>query len=212
MFYIFYFLFYLPLRILFPTRVIGRKNICKGKTIIICNHRTLMDPILLLILIPRRLSLMGKKELFDSAFKNWFLRIMGAYPIDRSGADITAIKNTLYLLKKGKAVVIFPEGTRNKGGEDEDMLKLKNGVSMLSIKSGSPIIPMYFEKKIKLFRMNKLYIGESFELSKFKGEKLTQNVLDDASVIIRDKMEKLRSKVTSNRRKDDGENVIRHDR
>lgn len=195
MIYLLIIIFYLPARILFPTKVVGRENLIKGKAIMICNHRSLLDPIMMVALMPSvRFSFMGKKELFKGRFKSWFLKSIGVYPVDRQNVDLTSIKHTLTILKNNKPVVIFPEGTRNKQSDDSEMLQLKNGVSMFAIKGDSPIVPMYFEKKVRLFRFNRFYIGQPFNLSEYKGEKLTQPVLDAASEKIKENLDKLREK------------------
>ena len=195
MIYIILILFWLPVKILFPTKIIGKKNLIKGKAIMICNHRSLLDPIILTVAMPSiRLSFMGKKELFKGKLVSWFLKSLSVFPVDREKADLTSIKHTLHLLKKEKPVVIFPEGTRNKDEQNSEMLALKNGVSMLAIKGESPIVPIYIEKKIKLFRFNKMYIGEPFDLSEFKEQKLTQPVLDEASGKIKENIENLKEK------------------
>ena len=190
MYYLLIILFLIPFRILFPAKIVGKKNLIKGRAIIICNHRSLLDPLMMVALMPgKRLSFMAKKELFNNRFNSWFLKSIGAFPVDREKADLASIKHTLKLLKEDKQVVIFPEGTRNKS--EEGMLQLKNGVSMFSIKGDSPIVPMYFEKKIRLFRFNRLHIGEAFTLDEYKNEKLTQPVLDEASEKIKNEFEKI---------------------
>ena len=115
MIYLLFILFLIPAKILFPTKVVGKKNLIKGKALMICNHRSLLDPIIMACAIPSiRLSFMGKKELFKNKFVGWFLKSLGVFPVDREKADLASIKHTLYLLKKEKPVVVFPEGTRNK--------------------------------------------------------------------------------------------------
>lgn len=195
MIYLILILFYIPVKIFFPTKVVGKENLKKGKSIIVCNHTSWLDPILLVVAMPSiRLNFMAKKELFKGRFRSWFIKSLGGYPIDRGQTDITGIKNTLYLLKKERSVVIFPEGTRNKSENEGEMLAIKNGVSMLAIKGKSPIIPMFFKRKPKFLRFNKLYVGESFTLDEFNDKKLTQQVLDEASGKIKVNLDNLKEK------------------
>lgn len=176
--------------VIMPTRLKNRKNIKKGKNyIFVCNHTTNLDIVLLMQNIHRRQYVLAKKELFSSKFKTWFLKKMHAVPIDRNNLDITAVKTCLGLLKKGETLTIFPEGTRNK--ESDDLQAVKNGTAMFAIKSGVEILPMKIAKRPRLFRFNTLTFGEPFSLDEFAGQKLTKDVLDEASKIITEKMENL---------------------
>lgn len=174
--------------LIFPTRIKNRKNIKKGKNyIFVCNHRTNLDVVLLIQNIHRRQYFLAKKELFSSKFNKWFFRQMHAVPIDRNNLDISAVKTCMTLLKNGETLTIFPEGTRNKTGED--LQAVKNGTAMFSIKSGVEILPIRIAKRPRLFRFNTITFGEPFSLDEFSGQRLTKEVLDQASKIISEKME-----------------------
>ena len=64
-------------------------------------------------------------------------------------------------LKKGKKMVIFPEGTRNKTGST-DLQAVKSGVVFFAKRAEVPLVPVRMEKKPKLFRLNRIYIGEAY--------------------------------------------------
>ena len=181
MFRFLYLISYPFLRLFLPCKVVNRKNYLKKQpAIVVCNHLSNLDVIYLVSYIYEKKYFLAKKELFNTKIKNKFLRHVGGIPIDRNSSDITAMKNCLNVLKKGKKLVIFPEGTRNK--QNTDLQEVKNGSVMFAIKARVPIIPMRIEKRGKWFRRNKLIIGESFELSEFYGQKLTSEVLDQASL------------------------------
>lgn len=170
-----------------PTRVKNRKNIKKGKNyIFVCNHTTNLDVVLLFHNIHRRQYVLAKKELFSSKLKSWFFKRMYAIPVDRQNVDLHTVKTCIGLLKNGKTMTIFPEGTRNK--ENQDLQAVKNGAAMFAIKSGVEILPIHIAKRPRLFRFNTLTFGEPFSLNQFSGQKLTKEVLDEASKIITDKM------------------------
>ena len=173
--------------LILPTRLKNRKNIKKGKNyIFVCNHTTNLDIVLLVQNIHRRQYILAKKELFSSKFKSWFLKKMHAVPIDRQNLDLHAVKTCMTLLKNGETLTIFPEGTRNK--TSDDLQAVKNGTAMFAIKSGVEILPIHIAKRPRLFRFNTLTFGEPFSLNQFSGQKLTKEVLDEASKIITDKM------------------------
>ena len=184
------FIVFLPLTIFFPTIVRGRKNMIRGKAIFTANHRSNMDPVLVYLKSYRRLRFVSKKELFKKKFPSWYLKQLGCIPIDRQNTDITATKEILKTLKDNKTVGIFPQGTRT---QDEDM-EIKSGVCMFAIKSKAPIVPIYIKKKPKLFIFNTIYVGEPFELDKFYDQKLTKEVLEEASKIVVEKFEELKTR------------------
>lgn len=174
--------------LILPTRVKNRKNIKKGKNyIFVCNHTTNLDVVLLFHNIHRRQYVLAKKELFSTKFKSWFLKKMHAVPIDRQNLDLHAVKTCMTLLKNGETLTIFPEGTRNK--TSDDLQAVKNGTAMFAIKSGVEILPIRIAKRPKFFRFNTITFGAPFSLNDFAGQRLTKEVLDEASKIITEKME-----------------------
>ena len=140
--YIVYILLWLPLHIIYPLRVIGRKNILKkGRMIFSANHQTVNDAVMTYVYIPRRFKYMGKASLFKNPILGWFLRSIGAYPVHQEQSDIASVKKTLKYLKEEKAVCIFPEGKRLESDENN---QIRNGVVMFSLKSKAPIVPAIF--------------------------------------------------------------------
>lgn len=193
-FYICRFFSYLPLAIFYPTKVIGRKNLIKGKAIITPNHTSNMDIVLLLANTHEKKYILAKKELFKNKFKGAILKSYGGISVDRGNNDIGAIKKALNVLKNNKKLVIFPEGTRNKGEDTSKLMEVKTGTAMLAIKSKSKIIPMWFSRRPKMFRLTKIIIGKPFELDEFYGKKLDNETLEAASKIIAEKIQKLGEK------------------
>ena len=178
-------------RLLFPTKFIGKKNLPKGACIISSNHTSNLDAPLLATHTWEKKYYLAKKELFSSKFKNWFISGIGGIKIDRQANDITAIKNSLSVLKKGKKLVIFPEGTRN-NNENMELGEVKHGVVLFATKAKVPIVPMFILRKPKLFRRNKVLIGEPFELSEYYNKKLSNEEMAKASDVVVQKMNELR--------------------
>ena len=114
------------------------------------------------------------------------MRQMRTIPIQRGKLDLTATKSALKVLKQGKGLVIFPEGTRNK--TDKTLGSIKAGAAMFAIKSQSPIVPIWIKKKPKLFRCNVLQYGKPFILEEFYDKKLNAETLEKASKIIETKL------------------------
>jgi len=189
---------FLPLTIFFPTIVRGRKNLKKGKAIFTANHRSNMDPIMVYLKANRKMHFVAKKELFKNKFLAWLLNGLGCIKIDRQGTDINATKQVLKTLKDNKTVGIFPQGTRS---QSEDM-EIKSGVCMFAIKSKAPIVPIYIKRKPMFLVPNVIYVGEPFELDKFYDQRLTKEVLDEATAIVEQKYDELKQKYTKKKKEE----------
>lgn len=179
----------------FPTRVIGKKyyKATKGeKTIFSANHQSLNDPIILKVRVNPNFKLMAKDSLFKNKLFGSVLRKLGAYPVNRGGNDIEAVKTTLGYLKKNKHVVIFPEGTRI---DDGDMDALKDGVATFAMKTDSYVVPAIFKKKPRFFSFNSILIGKPFKFSdfeEFRGVKVTKELIQKGSKLLSEKLKYLK--------------------
>ncbi|MCE5285499.1 MAG: 1-acyl-sn-glycerol-3-phosphate acyltransferase, partial [Pelosinus sp.] len=122
---------------LFHLKVNGQANIpSQGGVIIASNHVSNWDPPMLGTAMQRPLCALAKEELFKVPVFSFIIRKLNAFPIRRGAADRAAISAALKLLKEGKAVLLFPEGTRSKDGK---LGEGKHGVAMLAVKAGVPI-------------------------------------------------------------------------
>ena len=150
----------LAFHIYFGFKVIGRENIPEGGCVVCPNHVQLSDPPFAAVALGHRipLRLMAKKELFQkNKLFAWLIAALGAFPVDREGADITAIKTALGSVRAGQKLIIFPQGTR--GASEGDA---KKGAAMLAVKTRAPILPMYISEN-KGFRCRAtVIIGKPF--------------------------------------------------
>lgn len=187
-------LLFIPISIFHPTKIYGKKNIPKGRAILSCNHRSNWDIVLYYLNTNKRLKILAKKELFKNKPFGWLLKCFGGVPIEREANDINAIKECMRILKKEQKLCIFPEGTRLK--DDSQILgEIKGGISLLSIKTKTPIVPIWIESRPKNFHKSVYHIGKPFELSQFYGCKLDEKTLTEADKIVRDKMLEVREEV-----------------
>jgi 1-acyl-sn-glycerol-3-phosphate acyltransferase len=95
---------------------------------------------------------LAKEELFTT-FKpfGWLIRNLNAVPLKREASALSAFRTGLSILEAGKVLLVFPEGTRNK--TKETLLPLKDGASLLSMKSGVSLVPVYLgDTRGKLWR------------------------------------------------------------
>ena len=148
--------------ILWPTRVINKKRLPKAKkqnVIISCNHMSNADLPIVAVKFFKKFTYIGKAELFKNKLFGWLLRKFDVIPVDRNKADLGAIKKVLGAINRKRHVCVCPQGTRSKPGEiDEDTVK--SGISLFALRTGTPVLPMVFLKKPKLFRFNKIAVGE----------------------------------------------------
>lgn len=184
-------LLWIPIFILHPTFIKGKKNMPKGKAILCCNHRSNWDIALFHLFYTVKIKILAKKELFKNKLFGAMLKSYGGISIDRDANDLHAIKVCMKILKDGEKLFIFPEGTRLKN-EDEIMGEIKSGLALIAIKTKTPIVPIWVMRKPKIFRKSVYLIGQPFELSDFYNIKLDEEALKQANQIVREKMLELR--------------------
>ena len=161
---------------LFSTIKNANKIPKEGATILICNHYSLYDPVLLVFMIRRRIYFMAKAELFKNKFLNWFFRKMGAFPVNRKAADMNAVKNTFAVLRRGDMFGIFPEGTRNRDGNGK-LGKFEPGVALFALKTEAKVIPIAILNKYTMLRHTSFVIGDEVDISEFYGKHPTADIL-----------------------------------
>jgi 1-acyl-sn-glycerol-3-phosphate acyltransferase len=97
-----------------------------------------LDPVLVGLACPRRLKYLARHDLFFWPF-SWWIRALGAVPIDRQRGALGGIKTTLKLLHDREAVLVFPEGSRTPDGKLHPLLP---GFCLLARRSGATIVPV----------------------------------------------------------------------
>lgn len=149
------------IHILFRLKVIGRDRIPSGSAVFCCNHSSNWDPLLIMIGAgySHQLYALAKAEISHWPVVSTILRMAGMIFIERGKADIGAIKAAMKYLKSGRQILIFPEGTRV---SQEDSASAKGGVSMLAVRTSSPIVPVYLDSEKKLFHRTRVVFGEPY--------------------------------------------------
>lgn len=128
---------------LFKFEVIGSENIpSKGGVLFMMNHASYLDPIFIGAAVKRNLHYMARSSLFKPGIIRWFLLNMNAFPVNLGAPDRSAIKHALKLLQEGKALLIFPEGTRSFDGT---LGKAQDGVGFIAYRTNAPIIPVFLD-------------------------------------------------------------------
>lgn len=113
-----------------------------GGVIIASNHISYFDPPMVGCGVPREMHYMAKEELFKNPVFGAIIRSYNAIPLKRSVGDMAAFRKAVKLIKAGRAVLMFPEGTRSLSGK---LLKPKAGVGMIGVMTSAPIVPVHVE-------------------------------------------------------------------
>lgn len=113
-----------------------------GPAILVCNHVSGLDPLLLQSACPRLIVWMMAREYYEISILNFLFRNIDAIPVERSGRDMAATRAALRALADGRIVGIFPEG---KIETDHELLPFQTGVALMAIKTGVPVYPAYVD-------------------------------------------------------------------
>lgn len=126
-------------RVWFRARRQGHGNVpATGPVVLLANHQSHLDPVLIGVFAPRPLSYLARDTLFRGILGP-LIRSYDSIPIDREGGGLAGIRATLKRLKQGDAVLMFPEGTRSPNGE---LQPLKPGFIALVRRGGASIVPV----------------------------------------------------------------------
>jgi 1-acyl-sn-glycerol-3-phosphate acyltransferase len=128
-------------RLLTGWRVSGLEHLPRsGAYIVAGNHISMLDPPLLGSALPVEAAFLAKVELFENPLFGALLRSLNAIPVRRGEADREAIERALAVLRGGRALVMFPEGTRDKQAR---LREPKAGLGLFAVQTGLPVIPAY---------------------------------------------------------------------
>jgi 1-acyl-sn-glycerol-3-phosphate acyltransferase len=126
-------------RLLFDLKVHGRHNLPRhGGALIVSNHQSYLDPVVLAARLQRPLNFVGKSELFSCPISAWIMRRFNAFPLRQGKGDIGAIKETIHRLREGHMLNIYPEGGRTPDGLIHEFQK---GVALIIRRANVPVIP-----------------------------------------------------------------------
>ena len=157
-------------RLLFRIKIKGIENIpAEGGYLVCPNHTSMLDVVALAASFNRLLRFMAKKELFKFKPFGALIRSVGAFPVDRGGADVKAIKTAISLVESGELVNIFPQGGRRKK-IDPSTTPIKSGVGMIAYHAKCGAIPVFIKSKnnhLHMFGRNEIIIGKPIEYEEF---------------------------------------------
>ena len=149
------------IHLLFPCRTVGLEDFPEEGALLCANHASGWDPILIALNLPKdaRLTVMAKDQLFRIPLLGFFLKKLGIFPVKRGGNDLTAMKTAMKVLSGGNRLLVFPEGTRV---EEQGEVEAKGGVTMMAVRTGVPMVPVYCGGKHKFLRKTTIVFGEPY--------------------------------------------------
>ena len=122
---------YFRWRVLHPERVP-----LEGAVLLASNHASFLDPPLVGCGLKRQCTFLARDSLFRFRFTRWLLTHWQAVPIDRDGGGPAGIRRILGALSLGRAVILFPEGTRTRDGQ---LQRVRSGVGLI-VAAVSPVL------------------------------------------------------------------------
>lgn len=167
----------------------------EGGLIAAINHQSWFDPIAVCAVFPRPLFHLAKEKLFTNPVKARFFLALGQIPVDRfGGGNEAAVERAGDVVRAGKCLGVYPEGTRSRDGR---LLKFRPGAARVGLATMAPIVPVgvltrhFFRKGALLPRVGApvyVNVGEPFTLDKFKGSEPTQEVVVEATEYVRSRV------------------------
>ena len=149
-------------RLFIPVRYHGQEKLRgrKGPFVLISNHQHALDPVVLALCVREQCVFLAKKELAANGLLRWMFRQLHCIMVDRHNSDMEAMRACMQVIRDGRVLVIFPEGTRHHEGQME---QIENGTSLIVLRGGVPLIPVYIDRPLKLFRRCNAWVGEPIE-------------------------------------------------
>ncbi|MDD4290949.1 MAG: lysophospholipid acyltransferase family protein [Clostridia bacterium] len=144
----------------------GKKSnlLIKGGAVVISNHRTFKDPIVISVALwRRRLRYFVAESVMNKPFRSTLMRGLGCIRIDRNIFDFEAVKKGIEVLKNDELLVVFPEGALNK---TNDIAPFKSGCILMAAMAKVPITPFYIDEAHK-GKKRKVAIGEPIDCQKY---------------------------------------------
>jgi 1-acyl-sn-glycerol-3-phosphate acyltransferase len=169
--------------LLFDLKTYGRENVpATGGVLLVANHQSYLDPVLVAVHLRRPVSFLAKSELFENPYFGWFIRTLRAFPVRQGEGDIGAVKEVIRRLKEGHVLNIYPEGSRTETGE---MAPLEKGVALVIRRARVPVVPVAIEgsfaawpKDSKVFHAHRIRVkyGKAINFEGKKAEEIIQTL------------------------------------
>ncbi len=157
----------------FRYRVEGLQHLPEGGALLLINHQSFIDPLVVAVAMKRPVSYLARHDLFKIPFVGWILKNTYVMPIRRDSAGTESIRRAVERLDQGYLVGLFPEGTRSPDGRLQD---IKPGVLSIIRRADVPIIPVAVAGAINAFPRGSVFV-RPYPVRVVIGEPITQEEL-----------------------------------
>jgi 1-acyl-sn-glycerol-3-phosphate acyltransferase len=138
----------------FNFKTYGRENVpATGGVLLLSNHQSYLDPVLVAVQLKRPVSFMARSSLFKNPFFARFIRSLNAFPVRLGRGDVSAIKECVRQLEEGKALNVYPEGTRTLTGE---IGPIEKGIALVIRRAGVPVVPVAIDGSFEAWPKGKI--------------------------------------------------------
>ena len=140
---------------------IGEKGKLRGGAVVVANHTSFIDPFLMnCVFWYRRVFLMASEEVMAGKVRGTLLRWAGCIKIDRTTADLRAIRAAAALAREGRVVALFPQGHIRREGDTD---AVKSGAVLIALQGNAPLIPVYSRRRAHWWQRRTVVIGEPMD-------------------------------------------------
>lgn len=154
----------------------GRENVPDhGGLVLASNHASFFDPPLIGCSLPREVCYLARETLFKGVLGK-VITALNSIPVDRDGAGAKGLKLILAELLRGRAILLFPEGTRTGDG---NLLPAQPGIGLTILKSEAPVVPVYIQGSFNSWSRNQkiprpakvdVHFGQPIDFSNLREE------------------------------------------
>ena len=187
------------LRVVYRIRIVGREHVpLTGAFVLAPSHRSMLDIPVVGVISKRRVHFMGKSSLFRVPVLGAVFRALGGFPVERDGSDVGPVRESLRILRTGEPLVVYPEGTRQRGRQ---IAPLQAGAAYLSGKVGVPIVPVGIAGVEEAFRSRAgrlpgfgrivVVVGEPMHPATRDGSAVKRAAVDELSGELRGRVQQL---------------------
>jgi 1-acyl-sn-glycerol-3-phosphate acyltransferase len=164
-------------------KVYGAANVpSSGGVLLVANHESYLDPVLVGVQVRRAVSYFAKSELFENRCFGGFLRSLHGFPVRMGAGDVGAVREAIHRLKEGNVLCIFPEGTRSPDGT---LQPIAGGIALIIRRANVPVVPVIVDGAFEAWPRDQLLprlhrcavlFGKPMNLTHLRGEQIIATI------------------------------------